>query len=57
MFGRDTDGVEYVEFSKERGTKTRIGVEGETSRPFRPRMYATKNWIDAQSHYSRSIVT
>ena len=42
-FGCDTDGVEYVEFSKERGTKTRTGVEGEASRQFRPRMYATNN--------------
>ena len=30
-FGCDTDGVEYVEFSKERGTKTRTGVEQEAS--------------------------
>ena len=36
IFGCDTDGVEYVEFSKERGTKTRTGVEGEASQPFRP---------------------
>ena len=31
-FGCDSDGVEYVKFSKEQGTKTGTGVEREASR-------------------------
>lgn len=39
--GTDSEGIEYVEFNTERGTKTRKGVEWEENRPFNPRMYAT----------------
>ena len=40
QLGRDDQGVEYVEFCVERGTKTRNGCEGQQERAFNPRMYA-----------------
>ena len=38
--GCDDEGVEFVQFKVERGTKTRTGCEGQQERAFNPRMYA-----------------
>ena len=39
----DKEGIEYVEWKMERGSKTRSGGENrQTERAFNPRMYATK---------------
>ena len=39
--GTDKDGIDYVEFCTERGTKMRKGAEWEQNRPFKPTMCAT----------------
>ena len=54
-FGCDSDGVEYVKFSKEQGTKTGTGVEREASRQIWLKCMLITNWIDAQTHYSRVL--
>ena len=51
----DTDGIDYVEFSTERGTKTRKGAEWEKNRPFKPRMYATGGDRCPAKHFTKYV--
>ena len=53
--GTDKDGHHYVEFSTERGTKTRKGGEWEQNRPFKPRMYATGGDHCPVKHFTRYL--
>ena len=49
----DTDGIDYVEFSTERGTKTRTSAGWEKNHPFKPKMYATRGDRCPVKHFTR----
>ena len=51
----DDRGTEYVEFSVERGTKTRTGCEWQPERAFNPRMYSTGTERCPVRHFKKYI--
>ena len=51
----DDKGTEYVEFSIERGTKTRNGCEWQQERAFNPRMYATGTERCPVHHFKKYV--